>query len=209
MTPFELYKLYTAIHLHFTSDTYDCVKYNFKTGVSEQSFQKRKDRNRFVFWARKIEKKDLFDFLVGNLIIDGNTWIGAFREEHMLAYRKRMQSLHYTFRSEISKLIIESQQQGIQSIDDWFCKSTTSHPFILLMFLQGELSRETFLLLGKVCTDGFDTLDKELDGDVVWEDTKFHCEKYWKLIEPKIGSNTERFEKSFKELLATEGYKEV
>ena len=40
--PFESYKLYNALKLHFETDNYDAVKYNFKTSVKPQSFFKRK-----------------------------------------------------------------------------------------------------------------------------------------------------------------------
>ena len=31
MDPFEVYKLYNALKLHFENDSYDAIKYNFKT----------------------------------------------------------------------------------------------------------------------------------------------------------------------------------
>ena len=43
MDPFESYKLYNALKLHFESD-YDAIKYNFKSNVSPNSFFKRKDK---------------------------------------------------------------------------------------------------------------------------------------------------------------------
>ena len=39
--PFESYKLYNALKLHFETG-YDAVKYNFKSNVTPQSFFKRK-----------------------------------------------------------------------------------------------------------------------------------------------------------------------
>ena len=46
--PFESYKLYNALKLHFETDSYDAVKYNFKTSVKPQSFFKRKDKYFFA-----------------------------------------------------------------------------------------------------------------------------------------------------------------
>jgi len=31
--PFESYKLYNALKLHFETDSYDAIKYNYKTSV--------------------------------------------------------------------------------------------------------------------------------------------------------------------------------
>ena len=41
--PYESYKLYNALKLHFESDSYDAVKYNYKTSLKPTSFFKRKD----------------------------------------------------------------------------------------------------------------------------------------------------------------------
>ena len=38
--PFDSYKLYNALKLHFESDTYDAVKYNFHTTVNHNSLFK-------------------------------------------------------------------------------------------------------------------------------------------------------------------------
>ena len=43
MDPFESYKLYNALKLHFETD-YDAVKYHYKTRVNAQSFFKRRDK---------------------------------------------------------------------------------------------------------------------------------------------------------------------
>ena len=34
--PYESYKLYNALKLHFESDSYDAVKYNYKTSQKEK-----------------------------------------------------------------------------------------------------------------------------------------------------------------------------
>ena len=41
MTAFESYKMYVALKLHFTTDSYDYFKFNGKTRVSETNFEKR------------------------------------------------------------------------------------------------------------------------------------------------------------------------
>ena len=64
MDPYESYKLYNALKLHFESD-YDAVKYNFKTTVKPQSFFKRKDKYFFAKIAKTYEK-DLLEFYVSN-----------------------------------------------------------------------------------------------------------------------------------------------
>jgi len=43
MTAFESYRVYSALKLHFTTDSYDYFKYNGKTKVTPENFEKRKD----------------------------------------------------------------------------------------------------------------------------------------------------------------------
>ena len=42
MTAFESYKMYVALKLHFTTDSYDYFKFNGKTRVSETNFEKKR-----------------------------------------------------------------------------------------------------------------------------------------------------------------------
>ena len=41
MTAFESYKMYVALKLHFTTDSYDYFKFNGKTRVSETNFEEK------------------------------------------------------------------------------------------------------------------------------------------------------------------------
>ena len=58
MEPFDAYKYYMPIKLHFESDSYDAPKYNFKTSISPQSFWKRRDKYHFAKLSRKFNKPD-------------------------------------------------------------------------------------------------------------------------------------------------------
>ena len=44
MTGFEVYKLYLALKLHFTSETYDYFQYGGSAKASQKSFDQRKDK---------------------------------------------------------------------------------------------------------------------------------------------------------------------
>jgi hypothetical protein len=67
--PFVSYKLYQALKLHFESDTYDALKYNYKTSASPQSFFKRKDKYFFAKVGRKVNsQQELIEYYV--VIID-------------------------------------------------------------------------------------------------------------------------------------------
>ncbi len=52
---YDIYCLYMALKLHYSSDTYDAVKYRFKTNVKPQTFWKRKDRYFFYRVGVKLD----------------------------------------------------------------------------------------------------------------------------------------------------------
>ena len=65
MTPFEVYKMYRALNLHFTSEDYDYFKYKGKVAGTEKSFDKRNDK----FYFQRLAKKEISipSFLLANL----------------------------------------------------------------------------------------------------------------------------------------------
>ena len=81
MTDFEVYKIYLALKLHFSSD-YDYIKYNGKVNASLASYQKRKDQFFFKKLARIYNKEQIEHFFVSNFIENEKMWIGdAFTPE--------------------------------------------------------------------------------------------------------------------------------
>ena len=63
--PFESYKLYNALKLHFEADGYDAIKYHFKTSIKPTSFFKRKDKFFFAKLAKTYED-ELKEFYIAN-----------------------------------------------------------------------------------------------------------------------------------------------
>ena len=51
--PFESYKLYNALKLHFEQAGYDAIRYNYKSNVTPKSFFNRKDKYFFAKLAKK------------------------------------------------------------------------------------------------------------------------------------------------------------
>ena len=58
MDPFEVYKLYLALKLHFTTEKYDITKTRGGVKASEKAFLKRKDiismRNRVIIKRKRL-----------------------------------------------------------------------------------------------------------------------------------------------------------
>jgi len=166
MTPFEVYKTYLSVKNHFTKDKYDFHKYCGKTNASIQSFYKRKDRYWFERLSRQKNEKEVIDFFVANFVTsnDPNSlWIGNIirtGESVYISWKKRNQSLTYTFKEEIEKILSN------YSIHDLFdCSS--GHPIILKKYLDGTISVETLVILNKILFIKTD-FDKKMSDDPVW-----------------------------------------
>jgi|TARA_R110000796_G_scaffold75809_2_gene169868 hypothetical protein len=171
--PFESYKLYNALKLHFESG-YDAVKYNFKSNVTQKSFFKRRDK---YFFAKLAKKHDgeLKDYYVSNFKM-GLSYVGdMMAEEGERNYRdfKRIrESMHRVFSVDINRL----QEEDI-TFDKLFESVDGQLPPLVKLWLQEEISLETVVILNAIF--GFIPREsaKITDG-IIWPDTKRKIEKY-------------------------------
>lgn len=144
MTPFEAYQIYLAIRTHFTSPTYDFVKYGGKMKVNKQSLDKRRDK---YFFYKLSKHQDPVGLLVSNYIATDNIpWIGKLvgsKDADMIYsdWVTRTQALQYNFKNDIVKL------------DDDFNSNfqvTEQYPPLLVLFNKNKVSIETMVILNKL-----------------------------------------------------------
>ena len=81
--PFESYKLYNALKLHFEG-SYDAVKYNYKTNVTPKSFLNRKDKYFFAKLAKKYNGS-LKEFYVSQFINE-QKYVGDMMDSEAESY---------------------------------------------------------------------------------------------------------------------------
>jgi hypothetical protein len=160
-----------ALKNHFTQKNYDYIKYNGKTSVRADSFNTRKDK---IFFEKLSKHKDPKGFLIANLVIDEKVWIKdlAYNEVAQTRYNdwiKRIESLTYMFKSELSKLK--------ENFDENFLVEEYDHPYLLKLYLQKEISIETLVILVEV-TYCFKHWNKKLSEDPVWDQVSFKIKKY-------------------------------
>ena len=130
MEAYEAYKIYHALKLHFNSE-YDYNKYNGKAKVTVDSYLKRKDKPFFARVARKyLTPHNTKEFFVSNFIVNPKGWVGDFNEQNHLDYRKRVESLKYTYRNELSQMFV-----NIKKFDDIFYVEEGQHPLLLKQHL--------------------------------------------------------------------------
>lgn len=105
MKGFQTYQIYQSLKLHFTTD-YDAVKYNYKTAVRQDTFERRKDRYFFEKLSRRFNKEKLIHYFTANLIHNPQAWIGDMTEEIYNDYIARYDKLTYMVTQDM-KLMAE------------------------------------------------------------------------------------------------------
>lgn len=173
MDPFESYKLYNALKLHFETG-YDAVKYNFKSNVTPQSFFKRKDKYFFAKLAKKYNG-NLKDFYISQFINE-QSYVGDMMdseaERYYSTYKKIKESIHRVFSIDINNM-----SDLNADFDKFFLSENGQQPYIVQLWMQEEISLETVVILNSIF--GFIQIeDSKVSDTIVWPDNKRMIDKY-------------------------------
>ena len=175
MTPFESFKLYTALKNHFTTESYDFIKYNGKVRVNEITFETRKDKYMFYKLSKHEDPKT---FLVANLSENAKLWVGdLFNSDHEIKYNeflRRRQSLTYTFESDIDNLL-EDFEKNFEVPDN-------GYPHLLNLLVRKKISKETFIII-QDCVRFFGKWNKQISDPVLWPQIALNCRKLHPFLE--------------------------
>jgi len=171
MDPFEVYKLYNALKLHFEQDSYDAIKYNYKTTVNPQSFFKRKDK----YFFAKIGKnqKDIQNFFVFNFIEDMK-YVGDMMDiEGQQNYTKH-KKIHESLTREFEKDINTMTGQ----FDDLLVvNNINTPPKIIELWMEEEVTLETVVVLNSI-TDFVNREGYKITETLFWPDVSKKITKY-------------------------------
>ena len=94
MDGYQTYQIYQSLKLHFTSD-YDAVKYNYRTAVKRDTFERRRDRYFFEKLSRRFTKEKLIHYFTSNIIQNPSVWIGDMSDKIYSDYVARYDKLTY------------------------------------------------------------------------------------------------------------------
>ena len=176
--PYDVFRYYMALKLHFGSGEYDCIKYNFKTSVTQNSFFRRRDRYHFAKAGRKFDNtSELIGFLVSQFI-DDREWIGDMlgndAERAYSQWKKRHESLSYLFGNDLSELISKAEE-----FDSLFQIDTSKSPYPLLVseYLSGSVMLESIVILNKM-TGFMDDADRQVSEPIMWDKVSRKIHKY-------------------------------
>jgi T4 gene Gp59 loader of gp41 DNA helicase C-term/T4 gene Gp59 loader of gp41 DNA helicase len=163
---------YNALKLHFNTEQYDAIKYNFKVKLKPIP-----QGHYYIF--DKLDKKygeNLVDFYVSNFLEDQKVWINDLLSEdcHLvyLKWLKKKDSLTYIYKNDIIDLLEEYEDLNKVLI------VKNSYPILMNRVLQEKTNLETLLLVNSI-VKFFNTWDKKLKGDLIWEPFALKCKKYY------------------------------
>jgi len=172
MNGFEVYKVYLAIKLHFTSknQSYDFHKHGGRTTARLETFTKRRDRYFFHKLSKSYNDITIVDYFVSNFVTNTNLWVGDIighsGDEAYKEWSKRLEALHYYYEQDIDYMI-ERMTANKMSFDDIFTSKDGQHPPILKMVLSKKICVETFVILEDILSFA-KQLDKDISETVLW-----------------------------------------
>ena len=167
---YDVFKVYLGVKLHFTTKTYDYVKYEGKVNCKLETFTKRNDRYFFHKLSKQYGQTDILDFFVANFLADSKRWIGNLLANDgrgvYLDYKKRKESFAYHFKSECGVINSDFSSRGL-SFNDGFIPPNGQHPRMLRLLIQRKVSFQTTVVLNHFLhfTKNW---DKEITEKVVW-----------------------------------------
>ena len=168
MNGFEVYKIYLAVKLHFTSKgrSYDFHKHLGRTTARLETFTKRRDRYFFHKLSKSYNNNTIVDYFVSNFVTNTNLWVGDIigktGDDNYKQWSKKIEALHYYYEQDIDYILEQDYK-----FDDLFKSVNGQHPPILKMFLSKRINFETVLILDEILSFT-KQLNKNINEKVLW-----------------------------------------
>ena len=197
MNGFEVYKIYLAIKLHFTSknQSYDFHKHNGRTTARLETFTKRRDRYFFHKLSKSYNNNTIVDYFVSNFVSNTNLWVGDIigktGDDHYKQWSKKIEALHYYYEQDIDYILERDYK-----FDDLFMSVNGQHPPILKMFLSKRINFETVLILDDILSFT-KQLNKNISEKVLWPKLYDRMIRY----KPFLKYNVTKYKKSLRDKL--------
>lgn len=172
MESFDAYRIYQALKLHFEKDSYDAIKYRFKTSANPRSFWKRKDKYQFNKVAKRFQKEDdIVNYYVAHFL-NGSKWVGEMvtDEDTYTQWLKRRESLSYLFEQDLYKIEDHTFDELLISVDG-------QYPPIIREYLEGSISIETVVVINRI-TGFLRKANKDITDTILWPDLYLKISKY-------------------------------
>jgi len=175
MNGYDLYGLYQAIKLHFSSEQYNFFQYDGKTRISVDAFQKRRDKFLFHRLARKYRDEEMVPFLVANFVDRDDNWTKSLLEEEAeQAYRdwkRRTDSMSKVYVEDLQKIANKNNFNELFKVEDG------QFPKLLVLFMQKDVTIETMVILNNIF-NFIRIWDKKISDDIIYPKVSRKIRKY-------------------------------
>lgn len=182
VNPKSVFMLYLMVKNHMAGK-YDIVKYNWGMRVSDQAFNKRRDKYFFANLSEKYKLSELTVLFVSNLVANQDAWIGDISDADALSFYREYQGkflrLNTLFEDDVKNIIYFANKVNVSLKEIFEYNTNTSTSYVFKLLQSGLISFETFLLL-----DSFlDLINKHdaLANDLIWANYSTKLTAYKKL----------------------------
>lgn len=193
MAPFDVYRSYIAMKLHFTSD-YDIVKERGRVSATYEAFEKRKDIKIMTRLSEKFNRDQIMNFFVANFVA-GDEYGGLFTIESLERYKQwkdKIKKLFIVFIRDLDIIVLETEKKGLKSPFD----IDGHYPLILKLYIGNKINLETLTIINKI--DPFiERVDATLGTDYVWPDVRRKIIKYGPFL--RIRDTKPQYERVYNE----------
>jgi hypothetical protein len=176
MNGYDLYCIYQAIKLHFTSENYNFFQYDGKTRVSIDAFQKRRDKFLFHRLARKYRDDEMVPFLVANFVHSDDNWTKSLledqAEETYREWKRITDSMTKIYLEDLQKICPDPKE-----FNNLFKVENGQFPQLLNLFMQKEITIETMVILNNIF-DFIRIWDKKISDDIIYPKVSRKIRKY-------------------------------
>lgn len=195
MRGYDLYCIYQAIKLHFSSEGYNFFQYDGKTRVSIEAFEKRRDKFLFHRLARKYRDEEMVSFLVANFVYNSDNWTKSLledqAEETYKEWKRITDSMSKIYTEDLQKLCLDPKE-----FNDLFKVENGQLPKLLVFFMQKEITIETLVILNNIF-DYIKIWDKKISDDIIYPKVSRKVRKYGAFL----SVNTEKYKELTKKIL--------
>ena len=147
MEPFEVFRIYLSLKLHFTTKDYDITQTKGAVRGKKETFLKRKDLTSIRKLARDYTKEQIIDILVANFS-QGDRWGGIFDSSCLETYKKWLtnkRKMLYNFNNDLDLILTRMEKEEIKS-----AISEGTHPLIFRMYMGREISLDSMVMIEKL-----------------------------------------------------------
>lgn len=181
----SVYLLYLMLKNHFAGK-YDVIKYHWVMRISDQAYQKRRDKFFFEKLSDKYKLNELTLIFMSNLVANQDAWIGDISDaDALIFYREyigKLRSMNTQFEDDIKNIYYFAKKVEVENFGDIFkYQSKVDSSYIFKLLQSNVISFESFILL-----DSFmDIINKhdEQTNNLVWSNYSTRLKAYKKLLE--------------------------